>query len=339
MKTVLPFILFLSLILCVQQAEAQTWKGIKFNSVMNLTVKKLEAQKKMVRAEEKEKLKDDVKKIKKALKENRITQEQAEEEKKEAAEKRAKNIENQLDIIDANIALLKRNKEDKNSKFYQNLEYLTVKTDTTKTAKKPHKTHSGLTLAFGLNNAIGDGQSLDDSPYKIGGSRFFEIGYEFRTVLIKSGFLRLNYGINFQFNGLKPTEDRYFVRDDGQIKLKDFPYDLKKAKLRMDNLVIPIHFEIGPANSHYVADKFKLGLGGYAGVNLRTIQKLKYKENGHRNKDRISNKYDTNNFIYGLSAYIGYDWISFYIKYDLNPIFKDNSIDEYNVAAGLRLIF
>ena len=36
-----------------------------------------------------------------------------------------------------------------------------------------------MVLAFGLNNAIIDGENFDDSPYKIGGSRFFEIGWNY----------------------------------------------------------------------------------------------------------------------------------------------------------------
>lgn len=336
MKTLLISIMFFLSAAYFQQANAQF---IKINPKTNihLDAKKLKAQKKVVAAKEKEKLKDDVKKINQELDDGKITVAKAEEKKKAAAERHAKNIEDQQDIIDANIALLKRNKgKDDDNDYYENMDYLSTTADTTDTDTIPNKTSSGVTWAFGLNNAIGDGQSLDDSPYKIGGSRFFEIGYEFRTVLVNSGFLRVNYGINFQFNGLKPENDQYFVKDGDQTKLEDFQYDLHKAKLRMDNLVIPVHFEIGPTDENYKADHFKLGLGGYAGVNLNTIQKLKYKRDGDNIKNKISNDYNTNNFIYGLSAYIGYDNISLYVKYDLNTIFKDNPIDTHNVAAGLR---
>ena len=34
--------------------------------------------------------------------------------------------------------------------------------------------------------------------------------------------------------------------------------------------------------------------------------------------------FNVNNFIYGLSAYIGYKETSLYVKYDLNPIFENN---------------
>ncbi len=307
---------------------------------VNLNIKKLKAQKERIRVKEKEKLKAEVKAIHQALEKGKITEAEAESKKKDAAEKRAQNIEDQLNIISSNIDLLTRNRNDP---YYKNMKYLSVKADTTEHKKKEktnvNRTYSGLVMAFGLNNAIGPKQSINEAPYKIGGSRFFQIGWQFTTVLTNSGFLRVNYGLMFQFNGLKPTDDRYFVRQGDQVELQNFPYDLNKAKLRFDNLVIPVHFEIGPTDKDYNADEFKLGLGGYAGLNLKTMQKLKFKENGHRYKEKRINSYNTTNFIYGLSAYVGYDWLSLYVKYDLNPIFNDNPVEEHNVAIGLRLSY
>ncbi len=40
--------------------------------------------------------------------------------------------------------------------------------------KYDRRTTSDMVFAIGLNNAIIDGQSLSDSPYKIGGSGFVE---------------------------------------------------------------------------------------------------------------------------------------------------------------------
>ncbi len=54
----------------------------------------------------------------------------------------------------------------------------------------------------------------------------------------------------------------------------------------MDNLVFPVHFEFGPSKKvesprsvwFSTHNKFKIGLGGYAGVNLGERQKLKYED-------------------------------------------------------------
>ncbi len=297
----------------------------------------LKVQKSNVVLYEKAELKKEVVAIEKQLASGKITAKQADVLKKSAAKKRAKNIEDQLDIIDANLNLLRRNKaNDGVVEYYSDMEFLYKNaTDSIEIedVKKASRTSSGIVISFGLSNAIGKGQSLNDSPYKIGGSRYFQIGYQFSTKLMKNGFLRLNYGLAFQFNGLKPTDNRWLVRQGEETVLEEFPHHLKKMKFRQDNLIAPIHFELTPDDS----DGFKLGIGGYLGLNLNTIQKMKFTKDGHREKQKRTDGLNTNNFIYGLSAYVGYDWISVYISYELNPIFKHNPIDEHMVAIGLRI--
>ena len=178
---------------------------------------------------------------------------------------------------------------------------------------------------------MGQGQGLDDSPYKIGGSRFLELGLAWKTrVFENSNFMRVKYGFSFQFNGLKPTDNRYFVEDGDQTVLEEYDVELDKSKFRMDNLVFPVHFEFGTSTKKETEDyvrydssgHLKLGIGGYAGFNLFTIQKLKYSMDGHEQKDKLKSNYNTNNFIYGLSGYFAFGDVAVYVKYDLNPILQ-----------------
>ena len=325
-------------------------------------VETLKSQKEQVILNEKEALKRQVSLINIQLGKKEISDDEAQKLKEEAAKKHALNIENKIAIIDNKIALWERNVIDSDSipniagtriiigigqkDIDDDYIYgLKVQNKRPKKVKYDRRTTSDLIIAFGLNNAIIDNQSLDDSPYKIGGSRFFELGYQWQTRVFKnSNALRINYGLSFQFNGLKPKDNQYFVDNKGQTELQEFQYDLKKAKLRMDNLVIPIHFEFGPSkvtktehSIRYSTNKnFKFGIGGYAGLNLTTRQKLKYKIDGDRVKDKIKRDYNTSNIIYGLSAYAGYGDTMFYVKYDLNPIFKDALIEQNNISLGLR---
>ncbi|KKK42126.1 hypothetical protein LCGC14_2286880, partial [marine sediment metagenome] len=64
--------------------------------------------------------------------------------------------------------------------------------------------------------------------------------------------------------------------------------------------------------------------------------KLKYKIDGDKVKDKLKRDYNTSNLIYGLSAYAGFDSVLLYVKYDLNPIFQDASVEQHNVSLGLR---
>lgn len=315
----------------------------------------LKVEKQQIIDQEKDALKTEVQAINDQLDNGDITQDEADRLKTEAAQKRALNIENRLAIVDNKIALIERNglestepeadkdakEEDVDDTFFG----VTVYSGDHHRRKYDRRTKSELVFAFGLNNAIIDGQSIDDSPYQIGGSRFTEIGLSWKTRVFKnSNWLRIKYGFSFTWNGLKPTDNRFFIDTGEQTELQVSEFDLDKAKLRMDNLVIPVHFEMGPSrridreNYFRYSERrsFKIGLGGYAGLNLGTRQKLKYKNNGENVKEKIKGNYNTNNFIYGLSGYVGWSSFSLYCKYDLNTIFKDNPVDERNISFGLR---
>lgn len=327
-------------------------------------VSKLEKLKTEITIQEKEALKREIEQINNRLENNQLTESEAQVLKEEAAKKRALNIENRISILDSKIALLERNngevleidtlnnisrieigfgkKDGSSARIFgisiNNNEYHHV-------PKYDRKTYSDFVVAIGLNNALIADESLEDSPYKIGGSRFFEIGWQWRTrVFENSNFLRINYGFSFQFNGLKPKDNSYFVNNEGQTELQEFAYDLDKSKLRMDNLVFPIHLEFGPSKvretektiRYSIDRKFRLGIGAYGGFNLGTRQKLKYEIDGDKVKDKLKRGYNTTNFIYGLSAYAGFGGTQLYLKYDLNPIFKDALVEQHNISLGLR---
>ena len=308
---------------------------------------------------EKEALKLAIEKINKRQDNDGISEEEVRNLKEDVAKKHALNIENRLAIIDNKILLLKRNEGEtfilSDSKEYDdgmfNIDINGERVlsfnskDDFKDVKYDRRTYVDPVIAIGLNNVLIDGQSLEDSPYKLGGSRFFELGWAWRTRVFKnSNALRLSYGASFQFNGLKPKGNQYFVLVNGQAELQEFEFDLRKSKFRMDNLVFPLHFEFGPSKfiesddkiRYSIRNKFRIGIGGYGGLNLGTRQKLKYKRDGETVKEKLKSGYNTSSFIYGLSAYVGFDGIQLYAKYDLNPIFKDALVEQHNVSLGLR---
>ncbi len=323
-------------------------------------VAKLEKQKEQITLQEKEALKEEVKTITTRFERGEITEEQAKELKEEAARKRALNIEDRIAIIDNQIALLKRN----NGEVLETKREISIIEDGvgltinvgdeslqlfSNKGKVPvydRRTYSDFVIAFGLNNAIIDGSSLNDSPYEVWGSRFFEIGWSWRTrVFKKSNFLRLHYGISFQNNGLKSKNNQYFVVDDnGIVTQEEFEFDLRKTKFRMDNLVFPVYLEFGPSKRREspekirfsIEDQFRIGVGGYWGFNTSARQKLKYSRNGQDVKDKLIGGYNTSSFVYGISGYVGIGGVLLYAKYDLNPIFKDALVEQRNISLGLR---
>jgi hypothetical protein len=163
-------------------------------------------------------------------------------------------------------------------------------------------------------------------------------------VFKNSNAVRFKYGFSFMWNKLDIKDGKYLVNNDGNIQFEDFPYNLDKAKFRTTNLVFPVHFEFGPSKRIERKDyfrysthrQFKIGLGGFAGFNLQGMQKLKYKNDGDKVKDKIKQGYNTTDFVYGLSGYVAINDVALYVKYDLSPIFKNQTIEQNNISVGFR---
>tara|TARA_R110002074_G_scaffold18908_5_gene60823 strand:+ start:3646 stop:4695 length:1050 start_codon:yes stop_codon:yes gene_type:complete len=315
--------------------------------------------KKTIEQEEREALKTKVEAINQRLDKGEISQNEANLLKKEAAEKHALNIENRIAIIDNKIELLKRNGyvfEDKTrderglirigrgDETSESFIFIGKQRDD-KPYRYDKRTTSDFVLAFGLNNAIIEGENFNDTPYKIGGSRFFEIGWAWKTrVFQNSNFLRIKYGYSFQINGLKPKDNMYFTQNGDETMLEEFPSELKKSKLSITNLVFPVHFEFGPSKRidrenyfrYSTRNQFKIGIGGYAGFNIGTRQKLKYSVDGEKIKDKMKKSFNATSLVYGLSGYIAFDDTALYVKYDLSPIFKDQVVKQNNISLGVR---
>ena len=337
------------------QAQTKELDSVRKEKV-DYKIVKLEDEKSKIEDNERSILKLKISKINLRLDNKEITAEEADNLKKEAAETAVLNMENRLAIIDKKIALLKRNgyesyqynrDEDERVevKVGSNGFHINFGSQDDKPPKYDLKTTNKMVLAMGFNNTLVDGQNLDNSPYKLGGSGFVELGWVWQTRLLKeSNFVRLNYGFSFQWNKLNMKENQYFVQDGNETTLQEFPVDLKKSQFRVTNLVFPVHFEFGPSKKkeykdkirYYNDNKFKFGIGGYGGVRISSQQKLKYKENGDRVKDKIRRNYNASNFVYGLSAYVGFDDIALYAKYDLNPLFKNQTVEQNNISLGIR---
>lgn len=352
MQNITKLIIFIALVLSVSLLNAQ--ESDQDNSEQ---IETLKSYKKQVEKEERELLKAEVEIISEQLKSGKISENEAERLKKQAAQKHAKNIENRIAILDNKIELLERNDDASSSDFNDNAISIRFGNDDDddnaifigRHRRKPRKfdrrTTSDLVFAIGFNNAIIEGEKLDDSPYKIGGSGFVELGWAWKTRLLNnSNAIRLKYGFSVQWNKLNIKDNLYFVNTDGNITLEEFPVDVCVSKFRMTNLVFPVHFEFGPSRKierkNYIRystkRQIKIGIGGYGGFNLGTLMKVKYSENGHKIKDKSRKGYNTADLIYGVSGYLALNTVGVYVKYDLSPIFKNQAVKQNNISLGLR---
>ncbi|WJS96483.1 hypothetical protein NYQ10_08470 [Flavobacterium johnsoniae] len=298
--------------------------------------------------EEKEALKEEVEAVNVQLSEGKITQEQAEKRKKELAEARAVIMEEKITLAQNELNDLVQKKVDgkikeDSSKVYK-ISWKVVKyhRDSIRGEKR---TTSQFVFAMGLNNIMTDGK-LQDSNYRFMGSHFYEWGFTYNSRLMKNdNLLHAKYGLSLMYNNIRPTDNRSFVVDGDQTNLEVNPVHLTESRFRNVYLVAPVHLEFDfsrPTEKDGVKyfkthKSFRFGIGGYAGVNVKSKQILKFEEDDLKYKTTIKGDYNVNNFVYGLSSYIGYRELSLYFKYDLNPLFQNNLVKENNVSLGLRL--
>lgn len=292
-------------------------------------------------SKQKEAMKKEVEAVNVQLDNKEISIDEAKEKKKAIAVKYAQIISEKTDDI-------KNGTEGVNGSYTVRIgggSIISIKGKNDTLRRKDRRTYSDIVLAFGFNNAIQEGKSLNDSDYKAAGSRFFELGFAWRTrVFENSNWLRFKYGVSLQYNSLKLKDNQYFVKNGDETNIETFPHELNKSKIRFTNLVVPIHFEFGPSKKidrdtyfrYSTRKKFKVGLGGYAGLRIGTRQKLKYKVDGDREKDKIKSDFNANDFVYGLSGYISWGSVGIYTKYDLNPLFANPNAKQNNISIGLR---
>lgn len=328
--------LIVIMMLCIA-AQSIAQEEVKKDSVTTEMQQRIDK----VVTKQKELMKVEVEKVNTKLDNGDISYENASLQKKEIAkkyaleiQKRVTDIKNGTEGLDGNYSLIIGGEG-----------FISLKSKSDTIRKRDRRTYSDIVLAVGFNNTLQKGRSLNDSDYKAAGSRFFELGFAWRTRVFKeSNWLRFKYGVSLQYNSLKPKDNQYFVKDGDETLLEVFPHELRKSKIRFTNLVVPIHFEFGPSKKiereHYfrysTRKKFKIGLGGYAGLRIGTKQKLKYSVDGDRERDKQKNDFNANDFVYGLSGYLSWGGIGLYTKYDLNPLFASPNVKQNNISLGIR---
>nr|WP_199000038.1 hypothetical protein [Flavobacterium sp. ASV13] len=307
-----------------------------------------------VTKEEKAALKEEVEAVNVQLSEGKITQEQADKRKKELAEARAIIIEEKVTLAQNELNDLVQQKVDGKIKEQDSIKKGKIviywdKNDKNKKSRDSirgeRRTTSQFVFAMGLNNMMADGK-LQDSNYSFIGSHFYEWGFTYNSRLMKNdNLLHAKYGLSLMYNNIRPTDNRSFVVNGDQTVLQTNAINLDESRFRNVYIVAPVHLEfdfsrpkVSNGKTYFrTHQSFRFGIGGYAGINVKSKQILKYDQDDLDYKTTIKGDYNVNNFIYGVSSYIGYKAWSLYAKYDLNPLFKNNLVKENNISLGLRL--
>lgn len=358
------FTIYLALILClfvskvVGQESKQKEEQVKqtFEARANAIAIKIET----ITKTEKDALKKEIDEVNAQLEKGLITDDQANAKKQQLAQVRANTIETKVAALQEELKNLVQEKVDgKLEESYQPNRFIIFSKSSGKNSEKYQKykdsiskvsekrTTSQFVFAAGVNNLATD-KKVAGSDYRYWGSHFYEWGVTNNTRLLeKSNLLHVKYGLSLMYNNLRPTDNRLFVKSGNQTNLQASPLNLEDSRFRNVYLVAPLHFEFDFSKTKMNGDKqvfkshqsVRLGFGGYAGIRIKSKQFQKFEDDGQDYTVKQKGDFNVNNFIYGLSSYIGYGQTSLYVKYDLNPLFKDNAVKQNNVSLGVRFDF
>lgn len=193
---------------------------------------------------------------------------------------------------------------------------------------------SDFGIYLGLNNwskGNTSGSSLDTW-----GSRYFALSLQKNATLIngKQVDLAFTYGPEIVWNNFMFEGNTVAEMSGKQVTFKDFGKNLDKTKLVVPTLNFPMMFNLG-----FEESKFKIGLGGYVGYRVGGYRKIKYAEDGKKEKQKGS--YGLNDFRYGLTAELGKrKGLTFFFRYDLSEMFKSDQVNAKGLQAwsvGIRL--
>jgi len=336
---VLLLCLFASKILAQQTFEKQA-KNIASN-IENIT------------KEEKAELKKEVDTVNDELANGTITKEEAERKKEALAKVRAINIETRVAKEQEKLEILVQKQVDGQIKEKDSSKTIVIHLDDNKfwcddKNRRERRTTTQFVLAFGANNLVTDG-AVANSDFYYWQSHFFEWGFTYNTRIFKNdNLLHLKYGFSVMYNNICPTDNRYFVKaPNSQTNLEVFPYELEDSRFKNVYLVAPLHLEFDfsgnkskNGNSGFSTHKgVRFGIGGYSGLRIKSKQKMYYKIDDDKIRIKTKGNFNANDFIYGVSTYLGYKATSLYLKYDLNPLFENNIVDQNNISLGVRFDF
>lgn len=214
--------------------------------------------------------------------------------------------------------------------------------------KRSRSTTTQFVFAMGVNNVLIDHEtsSLKGSDYKFWKSHFYELGWTWKTRMDREASkLYFKYGVSFLWNNLRLEDNKYHVVNGNQTDLVVHPENLDENRLRHVQMNFPMHFEWDFSRNGEYADgtkrdrthrSLRIGLGGFVGFKLGTRQYIEYTDsNDVRVEEVQKDNFNMNIFNYGVSGYVAWRDVGFYVKYDLNPLFKNTKTR--NLSLGVRL--
>lgn len=324
-------------------------------------------------AKEKSKMKSEIQQLEEAYEQGKISKEELVSEKAKISEKYETIINDKIEsqrskmdsitkstVVASVFGISTKNNTQNNKNYSISTGFIDIDVNTKNGEKKNPKdliNTSSLSLNYGLLNLTKEKGSInpfeEDSQMRIGNSHSFELQFRRDLQLGSTSspwFLR--YGFAYRTDTYMPKRPLVFVQNQQDLSLENFENGkLKRSKLRNVYLTLPVEFQflINPKYTEYEGQSYidgrkktwKIGVGAYAGLNTRSIVKVKYyNPEGKFDKYQYTLDEGVNSFLFGGKLTLGYGSLNLFIKKDFTPIFNDKAqISHKNgIQVGIELV-
>ncbi|RYY12966.1 MAG: PorT family protein [Cytophagaceae bacterium] len=211
--------------------------------------------------------------------------------------------------------------------------------------RRAHRsTKSNFVVDVGLNTLVNRGAGAPD--LRTLGSRYISLGL-FATPRLGGAHspLSLVFGPEFTFNNYMLEGNNKWINQNGRtsVVLETSGRQYQKTKLATSTLTLPLMFQLDLREKDPRTGRertgFTLGAGGFVGYRLASWTKLKYFEDGNTHKDKDYSPYNLNDWQYGLQGLIGYHSLDFFVKYNLNELFRSGQGPQaQTLSFGIRFL-
>lgn len=289
----------------------------------------------------KEQLKKELNDIEKKLENNELTKAEADSTRIAKAEFYARQIEDETKLQEDRIKELINEKIENNIHFSSDMS-----TYQKKLIEK--KVLVSAEYAFGHSMILADGKSNHEYYSSNVLSSFgAELGTKTRLGKETSNWYWKSM-IGSDAHSFKLSNGKTFESVNNETILVDLDFPVKRSRMNVLNFKLSNYIEYDFSKPKFddfgnpiirSRQSFYVGAGFFLGYS-QISRSLVYEKNGEEYKENTQAKFNTNHFIYGVSAYVGYKNFSLRGTYNLNPIFKRSFADQniLNVALVLELL-
>jgi hypothetical protein len=209
--------------------------------------------------------------------------------------------------------------------------------DVQRLGKKRFFSKSDFGIYLGLNgwqnnNPASPNQLTD---LRTGRSRYVALSFRKNATLLNTEQvdIALSLGPEIAWYNFMLQNDNIVTNVGDQVTFLEGNQQLPKSKLVMPYINLPILLNFG-----FEESQFQIGVGGYVGYRFGGYSKTK---DANGNKTRLKDDYGMNDLFYGLTGELGRRrGLKLFVRYDLNPMFRDNQINANKLQAwsiGIRI--